>query len=139
MLPDNRIAAGAAFAAVALLATPTMAHDEQTIYLTAHVPVYCNVELMASGMQYQDGLVVLGQSMELCNAPRGYRVILQHPAGLANAAVISDATRIPLSTGGETVLVDSDHPSLQVRQLALDPGSHPEQISHLGIRIEVNY
>lgn len=139
MLPDKRIAAAAAIAAIALLATPTMAHEEQTVYLRAHVPLYCSVQFVPTGASSENGLVTLGQSFELCNAPRGYRVILQHPAGLADAALISDATRIPLSASGETVLVDSDHASLKVRQLALDLGDNAGQVSHLGLRIEVNY
>ncbi len=113
--------------------------SEQTIFLKAFVPVFCEVELEPTGVQSPQGVVTLGQSMELCNAPRGYRIILQHPAGLTNAAVIVDSTRIPLSASGETVLADSDHASLQTRQLALDPGDQTNQISSLGLRIEVNY
>lgn len=134
-----RAATGAFIAAAALVATPTQASNEQTIYLRAYVPVYCNVELLPGVAQQGSGLVTLGQSMELCNAPRGYRVILQHPAGLTDATLISDASRIPLSETGETVLVDSDHPNLKVRQLALDLGEETGQIDRLGLRIEVNY
>ncbi|RYD62483.1 MAG: hypothetical protein EOP58_13090 [Sphingomonadales bacterium] len=139
MVPEIRSAAGVAFATLGLLATPTLAHEEQTVHLSAHVPVYCSVQFMPSVGSPENGLVTLGQSFELCNAPRGYRIILQHPAGLADAALISDATRIPLSASGETVLVDSDHASLHVRQLALDLGANPTQIGNLGLRIEVNY
>jgi hypothetical protein len=147
MLLQNRIAAKAAFAVAAVCATPTIAFGEQsmapgaeqTIYLRAFVPVYCEIDLAPTGAQFANGVVSLGQTTELCNAPRGYKIVLQHPSGLTNAAVIIDATRIPLSTTGETVLVDSDHPDLHVRQLALDPGNQASQISNLGIRIEVNY
>jgi hypothetical protein len=146
MLLHHRIAR-TALAAAAICATPTMAFgeqsmargSEQTIYLRAFVPVYCEVEIAPTGVPSGNGVVPLGQSTELCNAPRGYRIILEHPAGLTNAAVIVDATRIPLSASGETVLADSDHANLQVRQLALDLGNQPETISHLGIRIDVNY
>lgn len=147
MLLRNRITARTACAVAAICATPTMAlgeqslasTSEQTIYLRAFVPVYCEVELAPMVAPSAAGIVSLGQSTELCNAPRGYRVILRHPAGLANAAVIVDAKRVPLSTSGETVLVDSDHPDLHTRQLAFDPGNETGQISNLGIRIEVNY
>lgn len=143
----NRIAVKAIVAAAALCVMPSMAigeqsmarGSEQTIYLRAFVPVFCEVELTPSAIHAENGVVELGRSMELCNAPRGYRIILQHPAGLTNAALISDSTRIPLSASGETVLVDSDHPNLQVRQLALDLGNQPGQINRLGLRIEVNY
>ena len=147
MMLHKRIAAKAIFAAAAVCATPTMAFgeqslahgSEQTIYLRANVPVFCEVELAPTAVRSQNGIVELRQSMELCNAPRGYRIVLEHPVGLTNATVIRDATRIPLSATGETVLVDSDHPDLQVRQLALDLGNQSEQINRLGIRIEVNY
>jgi hypothetical protein len=143
----NRIAAKAVFAVAAVCATPSMAWGEQslapaaeqTIYLRAFVPVYCEVDLAPAGGQLANGVVPLGRSTELCNAPRGYKIILQHPSGLTNAAVIVDETRVPLSATGETVLVDSDHPDLHIRQLALDPGNQTSQIGNLGIRIEVNY
>jgi hypothetical protein len=146
MLLHNRIAR-AVFAAAAICATPTMAFGEQsmargseeTIFLRAFVPLYCEVDLAPTAARPVNGVVELGQSTEVCNAPRGYRIILEHPAGLTNAAVIIDSTRIPLSASGETVLVDSDHANLQVRQLALDLGNQPNEISHLGIRIDANY
>lgn len=139
MLSRIKAAGGAVVVSAALLATPTSAHTEQTIQLRAYVPFYCNVELVPSAWPQRDGVVMLGQSLELCNAPNGYRIILQHPAGLTDATLISDATRIPLSETGETVLAVSDQPSLQVRQLALDLGNEPGQLNRLGLRIEVNY
>lgn len=147
MLLRNRIAARAVCAIAAICATPTVAFGEQslastgeqTIYLRAFVPVYCEVDLAPMAVRPEAGIVSLGQSTELCNAPRGYKVILEHPSGLTNAAVIVDAKRVPLSATGETVLVDSDHPDLHTRQLALDAGNETGQIGNLGIRIEVNY
>ena len=112
---------------------------EQTIFLKAFVPVYFENKQTPTNVQVANGVVPLGQSTELCNAPRGYRSILQHPSGLTDAAVLIDAKRVPLSATGETVLVDSDHPDLHVRQLALDPGNEASQFNNLGIRIEVNY
>ena len=94
-------------------------------------------EIAALGQD--EGVVSLGMSQEICNAPRGYRVILQHPANMPGAAIISDHDRIPLSDSGETILSNSDHPGIRLRQLALDVGNDPAQLSHLGIRIEVKY
>src|SRR3569623_88558 len=147
MLLRNRNTAKAVLAVAAACAVPTMAAGEQsmassaeqTIFLKAFVPVYCEVDLAPTGVQVANGVVPLGQSTELCNAPRGYRIILQHPSGLTDAAVLIDAKRIPPSASGETVLVDSDHPDLHVRQVALDPGNDYRQYNSLGIRIEVNY
>jgi len=136
----------AALALAAAIALPTTASGErsnvqaeQSIYLRGFVPVYCNVELTPDGAHYQDGVVPLGESTELCNAPRGYRVVLDTTPGLTDAAILSDDTRIPLSPTGETVLASLDHPSLHIRQLALDPGNDVGKITRLGIRIEVNY
>src|SRR3546814_12038798 len=49
------------------------------------------------------------------------------------------SNRIPLSDSGETVLSDSDQPGFHIRQLAIDVGSDPEKLSHLGLRIEAKY
>jgi hypothetical protein len=110
------------------------------IHLSAFVPVYCNVELLpAMSPPTADGLINLGTSRELCNSPRGYRIILQHPADLTGAAIISDSNRIPLSESGETVLSNSDQPGFELHQLALDLGKDPASINQLGLRIEVKY
>jgi hypothetical protein len=110
------------------------------IHLTAFVPVYCNVELIpAASAATGDGLINLGTSRELCNSPHGYRIILQHPADLVDAAIISDANRIPLSPSGETVVWNSDQPGFEFRQLALDLGKDPASVKRLGLRIEVKY
>lgn len=140
MLRKNRIAGAAMLAVVALSSTPTVGSVSKTIYLRAHVPVYCNVELLPMlGGPSNDGVVSLGMSQELCNSPRGYRVILQHPVNMPEAAVISDSDRIPLSATGETVLSDSDHAGFHFRQLALDLGDDPATINRLGLRMEVKY
>ena len=111
-----------------------------TIHLTGYVPVYCNVDLVpALGVPAEDGVIALGTSRELCNAPHGYRIILEHPADMVDAAVISDATRIPLSPSGETVIWNSDQPGLETRQLALDLGQKSGTIKSVGLRIEVKY
>ena len=132
------VAARAAVAAVFLSATPASAAST-IIRLAAFVPVYCNVEFLPAITPAADGLINLGTSRELCNAPHGYRIILDHPANLEGAAIISDANRIPLSQSGETVLWNSDQPGLEVRQLALDVGKDPASINRLGLRIEVKY
>ena|SRR6218665_339667 len=139
MPPIKKVMMPAMVAAALLSAAPTAAAPT-TIYLRAFVPIYCNVELdPAPGAALQDGVINLGTSHELCNSPNGYRIILEHPANMADAAVISDATRIPLSQSGETVLWSSNQPGLEMRQLALDLGHGPTTIDRLGLRIEVNY
>ena len=139
MPPMKTILMPAVLAGTLLSATPTGAVPT-TIHLTAFVPLYCNVELVpAAGATQEDGLIDLGTSRELCNSPNGYRIILQHPADLVDAAIISDANRIPLSQSGETIVWNSDQPGLELRQLALDLGKESGSVNHLGLRIEVKY
>jgi hypothetical protein len=129
-----------ALVAMALLPAAPLGAVPTTIYLTAFVPIYCNVDLVpAPSTAGADGLINLGTSHELCNAPHGYRIILEHPTNMVDAAIISDANRIPLSQSGETVVWNSDQPGLESRQLALDLGHDPAAISQLGLRIEVKY
>lgn len=140
MLRSKRIAMTMAVAIAALAATPSSGSINRTIHLHAFVPVYCNVELTPSiGGGAENGIIDLGRSQEFCNAPRGYRIILEHPTDLPQAAVISDAVRIPLSETGETILADSDQPAIQFRDLALDLGHEHGSISRLGLRMEVKY
>ncbi len=140
MSPHRGIAGAAIIAIGAIPASATCGQISKTIHLRAHVPIYCNIEMLpALGMGQSEGVVSLGMSQEICNAPRGYRVILQHPANMPGAAIISDQDRIPLSDSGETILSNSDHPGIRLRQLALDIGNDPATLSHLGIRIEVKY
>jgi hypothetical protein len=139
MPPIKNLVRTAAVAAVLLSSTSTGAVPT-TIYLRAFVPVYCNVELVpAANTADEEGLVNLGTSQELCNSPNGYRIILQHPADLVDVALISDASRIPLSPSGETVVWNSSQPGFEQRHLALDLGDGPTSIERLGLRIEVNY
>ncbi len=127
-------------AITAMAATPSAGSVSNTIHLRAHVPIYCNVDLVATPtITPLNGVVSLGMSQEFCNSPRGYRIILQHPTDMAGAAALSDAYRIPLSQSGETVLSDSDQPGFHLRQLALDLGNDPAAIYRLGLRIEVKY
>lgn len=137
----SKMLAVAATLLFAAMPAHSMQGVSQTIRLRAHVPMICNVQLQQplAGVTSADGIVNLGTTQEFCNAPRGYRIILQHPTDLADAAAVSDALRIPLSASGETVLVNSDHPDFKLRHLALDLGDDPSQISRLGLRIEIKY
>lgn len=107
------------------------------IQLHAYVPVLCRVQLDATpGLPDEEGIVQLGHADEFCNAPRGYRVVVQHSQDLVGAALISGGVRIPLSPTGETVLTDSYHPDLRRIELAADLGERPEEFRSLSVRIE---
>lgn len=109
------------------------------IYLRAHVPIHCNIDWVPAAASTGGPLIDLGTSFELCNAPRGYRVVLDHPSDVSSAAVLSGGSRIALDPSGRTVLWDADQPGLGLRQLSLDPGENPSAFNHLGLRIEVKY
>lgn len=140
MLLDKNIAVAISLAAAALASTPSLAEVSKTIYLRADVPVICNVQFQPAGQPGSGGIVALGTTEEFCNAPRGYRVILQHPAHMTGAFVLSGVRRIPLSESGETVVADSDLPAIETRRLALDLGERGNgRLQRLGLRIEVKY
>lgn len=105
--------------------------------ISGYVPVLCRVQLAASvSAPDEDGIANLGVAEEFCNAPRGYRVFVNHPANLEGAAVISGGVRIPLSSTGETVLTDSSHADIRQVELAVDLGDEPEKFRSIGVRIE---
>lgn len=133
---------GAGLALLLALGTPALAGGSgiggasTSIRLQAFVPVICRVQLSASVRPMADGMVELGTADEFCNAPQGYRVLLQHAPGLEGAAVISEGLRIPLSPTGETVLTNSSHADIRSVALALDLGETPDRLRSIGVRIE---
>ena len=120
----------------AVASGPSVGGASTTIRLQAFVPVICRVQLSASIRPIENGMVELGMADEFCNAPRGYRVLLQHAPDLEGAAVISGGLRIPLSASGETVLTDSRHADMRSVALVLDPGETPDRLRSIGMRIE---
>lgn len=137
---QNRIAAAAAIltlAGASAQADTGSARASTTIRLRAFVPVICHVELPAGpSMPDADGIAHLGMAQEFCNAPQGYRVVVNHPLDLEGAALISDGRRIPLSPTGQTVLTDSYHPDIRRVAVAVDLGDEPARFTSLGLRIE---
>lgn len=106
----------------------------------ARVPLVCWVRLSESaGVADEDGMINLGLAREFCNAPRGYRVIMQHAENLEGAAFIRGGVRIPLSASGETVLSDTNMPNLESATALLDLGDHPERFNALAFRIEAKW
>lgn len=133
----------AAAAALALVALPAQAGAGPgdpvgvTVTLRAFVPVLCRVQLHeAVGAVDEEGVAHLGTADEFCNAPQGYRVLVQHPADLQGAAIIRNGERIPLSPGGETVLTDSSHANVDTLVLAVDVGDDVTRFNRIGVRIE---
>jgi len=133
------VAAAAALLTAVAAPLPTFAAEplSMTFKLRGTVPVACRVQL-SSALAAPDasGVAQLGVAEEFCNAPRGYRVLVLHPAGLEGAAIIRDGVRIPLSSTGSTVLTDSRVPAIQQVALAVDVGDAPEEFTRLMVRIE---
>jgi hypothetical protein len=135
----NVVAAAAVLLVTGVSAQADTGHRNAstTFRIQGFVPVLCRVQLAPlSSQPDEDGVVSLGVAQEFCNAPRGYRVLVQHAADLEGAAVISQGVRIPLSPTGETVLTDSTHPDIRNVALSLDLGDDPSRFHSIGVRIE---
>ncbi|MCS6622541.1 hypothetical protein N0B44_06445 [Roseibacterium beibuensis] len=133
------LAAAAALLTAVAAPVPTFASEplSMTFKLRGTVPVACRVQLpSAIATPDGDGIAQLGVAEEFCNAPRGYRVLILHPAGLEGAAILRDGVRIPLSPTGSTVLTDSRVPAIQQVALAVDLGDTPARFNRLMVRIE---
>ena len=134
------VAATAALAMLGVSAhadTGIRSSSSTSIRIRAFVPVICHVQLAANvSRPDEDGVATLGTANEFCNAPRGYRVIVQHPANLEGAALIKEGQRVPLSPTGQTILTDSAHADIRRVALAVDMGDEPAQFRSLAIRIE---
>jgi hypothetical protein len=129
-----------AAAAVALLAAiPGAGFAQAGVSFVGHVPVVCRVELdSAPAAALHAGDNSLGNMNELCNTASGYRLVLDHPAGLIDAFVIIDGQQVPLSASGtSTVIVDSDVPAERRRPLQLHLAQLPaEAASDFTLRAE---
>ena len=91
------------------------------INIVGRVATVCRVSLEGgSGFAAGGGERELGRLVELCNNVEGYRLVLLHPAGLQDAAVVLDGERIPISPEAtRTVIVDSNHAAYRGRNMTL--------------------
>lgn len=101
------------------LAGPAAAFDA-SIQIFGRVPTICRVEI---GGGFNPALTAgehsLGQMTELCNNVDGYRLVLNHPAGLEGAWFVVDGQRVPLSGSTHTVVVDSMQPAYRESGIAI--------------------
>ena len=99
---------GLVFAVIPISATA--APSRSVFSVRSSVPTICRIDFAEPlAAAVQAGVVTLGSFTEFCNRADGYRVILRHAAGL-QAAIEIDGAVVPLSTGEETTIVDSDLP-----------------------------
>src|SRR4051812_9120168 len=112
MMSLNRLKIALCLVAASLPAVAVAGQSRTTLTIQGTVATICHVDFdrpiagAASG-----GTVDLGHFEELCNDRDGYRIVIQHPAGLQNASVEYGGVSIPLSAGTETVIVDSNVPA----------------------------
>jgi hypothetical protein len=130
-----------ALAAVALLVSivsPLAAASQGAqVAINGRVRTVCTVDLAFETLPHlRAGLNQLGAMVELCNNVEGYRLILDHPAGLAGAAILLDGRRIEIEPSStRTVIVDSSRPAYEQRQLGLELAA-PTDIGQMRIYAE---
>ncbi len=114
------------------------AQSEQstTIGIRGIVRTVCRVEFNQASAPVSGDTVDLGRMTQLCNNIDGYRVIMQHPAGLGGATVSIDGIEAPLSSGTETILVDSSNPAFRTNDVRLHLASGAASQLSLAFRIE---
>lgn len=95
--------------------------ENASVNIRGIVPTVCRVQF--SQPTVANGPVIqLGQMQQLCNNIDGYRVVMQHPAGLNGATVSVDGVETPISSGNETILVDSNRPAFRTSEVSLNFG-----------------
>ena len=119
-------------------ATAATAYDGTSISVTGRVPTVCQVSLSSQPVHaMQTGANDLGVMRELCNSLAGYRVTLNHPAGLVDAWVDVGGVRVPISPSQtHTVIVDNRTPAYRERQLRLVLNQAPSADMNLSLEAE---
>lgn len=77
------------------------------ITMTGIVPTRCEASFSKAPVATGERVVDLGLMTRRCNDGAGYRVILHLQHAHSGGMVVMGSRRIPLSTTGETVLIDS--------------------------------
>lgn len=92
------------------------------VTISARASTICRVDIAPGpSAAAGEGIRSLGHMTELCNSADGYRLVLAHPEGLVNAAVVVDGHRIPIDTSDrETIVFDSDLPGFRQRTVAIE-------------------
>jgi hypothetical protein len=96
--------------AASLSAMPASAEapSSRSFTLNATVGTVCRIELTDMLVDQSQGSIRFGAVTRLCNAAEGYRVILQHPTGLAGAAFMMSGQSAPLGSGNESVVFSAN-------------------------------
>lgn len=91
------------------------------VNIMGRVPTICRVSLEGGyPLGTEESERPLGTLIELCNNVEGYRLVLVHPAGLQDAAIVLDGERIPIEKEAtRTIIVDSNHAAFRGRRMTL--------------------
>lgn len=92
------------------------------VTISARASTICRVDISPGpSAAAGDGIRPLGRLTELCNSADGYRLVLAHPKGLVDAAVVVDGHRIQIEASDqETIIVDSDLPGFRQRSIGIE-------------------
>lgn len=73
----------------------------------------------------QDYLVTLGQIRELCNAPRGYELVVTYtPGTLEGTVLMAGSDQVILNGSGQAVISRETQPRIRTRALRAVPGEN---------------
>lgn len=90
------------------------------IGITGYVPVICRTSVEGGQFDVRDGRVSLGSMQEFCNNPRGYAVIADFSANLADGALVVGGRRVPLDASGSVEIVKSNRAAITSRPIELE-------------------
>ncbi len=107
-----------------------------SIRIMGFVPVICRAELQGSMFPTDGQEVNLGQGSEFCNAPGGYRVVVDYEGAGDLGSLIIDGREVELDGSGRAILVSAQGPAINSRQLNYVPGE--DSITALRIHIETD-
>ena len=122
----------------AVLANPSdAAPDRSRFSIGGTVATLCRIDFDRPALPSSLAHVVdLGRYTLLCNSREGFRIVVQHPPNLPNAAIAIDGVAIPLTPGIETVLVVSKAPAFQSGAARLVLGDAMPRPIDIAFRVE---
>ena len=139
MLAGATAIAAATVAASTSAAVPATGSNQATIQISAIVPVICKTQLVGSPAtltNVANGGVQLGSLSEFCNNARGYRVVADYSANLANAKLLVDGVPVPLNKTGSTIVSQSNRAAIASHDLVLQVPRGTAANGNLSFRIE---
>lgn len=131
------ISVGIATLALALTPVSAFAATSFGYNLRLTVAVHCTVKHQGVGYGATNGDVVsLGTFREYCNAPTGYRLVVNYaPGSLRGAKVFAGSDEIVLDGSGQAVLSQATGPRMRERMISMAPGTNGFDTDRLSLNI----